>query len=144
MSEIERESFMIVDLEEKEESGSFELKGGGKVYLKLRNEADEKEIRAACVKLVVEYPLLDGKYQRFESEKTDMTLFVEMCWDKNITGWDDLFDCKEKPIPVTKENKILLMKMVPLFRETVEKGLQALKEVETARAEAAEKNLLNG
>ena len=135
---------MIVDLEEKEESGSFELKGGGKIYLKLRNEADEKEIRAACVKTVVEYPLLDGKYQRFESEKTDMILFVEMCWDKNITGWDDLFDCNEKSIPVTKENKVLLMKRVPLFREAVENGLQALKEAEKNRAAQVSKNLSNG
>jgi len=135
---------MIVDLINKEECGSFELKGGGKVHLRLRNEADEKEIRAVCVTMVVEYPLLDGKYQRFESEKTDTTLFIEMCWDKNITGWDDIFDKNKKPIPVTKENKVLLMKLVPAFNEDVTNGLTALREASKARAEQAEKNSLIG
>ncbi len=132
---------MIVDLTEKEEKGSFELKGGGKVHLRLRNDKDEKEIRVATVMQVVEYPLLDGKYQRFESEKTDMNLYIEMSWDKNITGWDDLFDCNKKPIPVTKENKILLMRMVPAFGEAVIAGMKILKENEKKKQEELPKNL---
>ena len=131
---------MIVELEEKEESGSFELLGGGKVHLRLRSEKDEKEIRAACTTKLVEYPLLDGKYQRFETEKVDYELFAEMSFDRNITGWDDLFDKNKKPIPVTKENKVLLMKNVQLFRVTVENGLKALKVAESAKVENAPKN----
>ena len=131
---------MIVDLQDKEERGSFELKGGGKVHLRLRNEADEKEIREACVTAVIEYPLLGGKYQRFESEKTDMNLFVEMSWDKNITGWDSIFDRNKKEIPVTKENKVLLMKMVPQFNEAVTNGLKALREALVSKQAALEKN----
>ncbi len=131
---------MIVELEEKEESGSFELPGGGKVHLRLRSEKDEKEIRAACTTKLVEYPLLDGKYQRFETEKVDYELFAEMSFDRNITGWEDLFDKNKKPIPVTKEIKVLLMKNVQLFRATVENGLKALKAAESAKVENAPKN----
>lgn len=130
----------ILNIEDKEESGSFEMPGGGKVHLRLRNEQDEKEIRAACITTIVEYPLLDGKYQRFESEKINTSLYVEMSWDKNITGWDTLFDRNKKEIPITKENKILLMKQSKLFRETVEKGLTVLKEAEKTRTEELEKN----
>lgn len=130
---------MNVDLTEKEEKGSFDLKGGGKVHLRLRNEADEKEIRKACVTTVVDYPFLDGKYQRFENEKTDTDLFLLMCWDKNIVGWDGILEDK-KPVPVTKENKVALMKRSEDFREAVQNGLKALQEASKVRAEAAEKN----
>ena len=141
---------MNVDLQDKEERGSFDLKGGGKVHLRLRGETDEKEIRAACMTTVVEYPyLLDvvngetqttGKYVRFESEKTDMDLFLSMCWDKNIIGWDGVLEDK-KPVPVTPENKVLLMRKSAAFREAVTNGLEALQTASKTRAEQAEKNL---
>jgi hypothetical protein len=131
---------MIVDLEDREEAGTFDLKGGGKVTLRLRSAQDEKEIRAACVKQVVEYPLLDGKYQRFESEKTDMDLYIEMSWDKNIAGWEGVVDGNKEPVPVTKENKIRLMRLAPAFRNAVEAGLKALADASKAKAEQAEKN----
>ncbi len=140
---------MIVDLQDKEEAGTFDLKGGGKVHLRLRNEQDEKEIRAACVTPAVEYPyLLDivngvtlttGKYVRFESDKTDMIKFVEMAWDRNITGWDGILE-DSKPVPVTTENKIKLMKMSPNFNEAVTNGLKALAEASKTKAAQAEKN----
>lgn len=130
---------MNVNLQDNEERGTFDLKGGGKVHLRLRNEQDEKEIRAACVTSAVEYPLLDGKYQRFETEKTDMTKYVEMSWEKNIVGWDGVMDDK-KPVPVTKENKIKLMKMVPEFNEAVTDGLKALREASKSKADRTEKN----
>lgn len=131
---------MFVDLDDKEEAGTFELKGGGKVMLRLRNAQDEKDIRAACITKVVEYPLLGGKYQRFESEKTDMDLYIEMCWDRNISGWENIIDGSKKPVPVTKENKVLLMRLVSAFRNTVESGLNTLAEASKAKAEQAEKN----
>ena len=131
---------MIVDLEEKEESGSFELKGGGKVHLRLMSRKDIKEIRDATTTVVSEYPLLDGKYQRFETEKVDVELLMEMRLDRNITRWDDLFDKNGNPIPVTKENKVLLMVMVPEFRTAVDDGLVALKKAEADRVEQVSKN----
>jgi hypothetical protein len=136
---------MIVDLSDKDVAGKFELKGGGKVHLRLRNEKDEREILAACRTVTAEYPFLDGQYRRFEVVKNDQDLFFEMSMDRNITGWDGLFDKNKKPIPVTKENKVLLMKVAPDFRDAVNAGLAALKEAETAEAkiaEHAEKNSL--
>jgi hypothetical protein len=141
---------MNVDLQGKEERGSFDLKGGGKVHLRLRNEQDEKEIRAACVTTVVEYPwlpdvdesgkpLTTGKYVRFESEKTDTDLFLLMCWDRNITGWEGVLEDK-KPVSVTPENKVLLMRKSADFRDAVTSGLQALQDALKLKAEQAEKN----
>jgi len=131
---------MIVDLEKKETKGTFDLPGGGKVHLRLRSEADEAEIKAACVKNIVEYPLLDGKYQRFETEKTDYDLYFKMGYEKNIVGWDDVFDKNKIAVPVTSENKVLMMKVVPAFAEAVVKGLSVLKEQDKARSEVLEKN----
>ena len=138
---------MIVDLEEKDESGTFELKGGGKVSLRLLNSDDLKSLRKACMTTVSEYPLLkdpvDGKekYQRFEAPVFNGDLFELMKWDRIITGWELLFDRNEKPIPVTPENKVLLMEKVPEFAEAVNEGLKSLKEAESAKAEQVEKNL---
>jgi hypothetical protein len=135
---------MIVDLESKTESGTFELKGGGKVHLRLISVTDMREIREACVKKMVEYPLLgegaDRKYHRFETADSDPELFNEMLWDRGITGWDDIYDRNEQPVPVNKENKILLMTRVPAFHEAVENGFKALKEAEAAKADTLQKN----
>jgi hypothetical protein len=143
---------MIVDLDEKTESGSFELKGGGKVHLRLLSATDLKEMAKACIKVNAEYPLLkdpiDGKekYQRFEGRTFNDELWEEMKCDRAITGWDDLFDKNGNPIPCTKENKVLLMTpgKAPEFLKAVEEGLKALKEADTARAEGAEKNSQTG
>jgi hypothetical protein len=131
---------MIVDLEEKEESGWFDLPGGGRVELRLLSVSDVKEIRKACYKTMAEYPLLDGKYQRFEGTEFDDDLFNLMRLDRNIKGWENLLDRNEKPIPVTPENKVLLMERSEVFRQAVDAGLQALKDGEKARSEASEKN----
>ena len=131
---------MIVDLESKEVGGWFDIKGGGRVQLRLRNEQDEKDLRAACVSAVVEYPLLDGKYQRFETEKIDTELFVTMSWDRNIKSFEGLTDRQSKAIPVTMENKVALMKQYAPFREAVEEGLKSLKSDESKRTAVAEKN----
>ena len=131
---------MIVDLAEKEVTGTFELDGGGKVRLRLLTGTDLREMRKACTSSAVEYPKLDGKFQRFEAESFDGEKWTQMSRDRNIVGWDDLFDRNETPIPVTSENRALLMERVPAFREAVEAGNKALKEGEAARVEAAEKN----
>ena len=135
---------MIVDLEEKTESGVFDIKGGGKVHVRLLTSTDLKVIRKACVTKVVEYPLLgegsEKKYQRFEFENLDAELFNTMSWDLGITGWENIFDKNKKPIPVTKENKTLLMVLSPEFKEAVDNGFKALKEAEKAKAGAEIKN----
>lgn len=109
--------------------------------------ADEfKAAMKACMKVVPEYPLLKdpetGKesYRRFEGREFDSDLFEEMMWNVNIVGWKAIYDRNEKEITVTNENKALLMRKVPEFKEAVENGLKALKEAEKTAAEEAEKN----
>ena len=136
----------VVDFEEKTETGTFELEGGGKVHLRLLTVGDLKAMQKACVKKVVEYPLLEDpatgkkRHVRFEAEEFDAEKFASMGHDRNITGWDDLFDRNEKPIPVTPENKDLLMERVPAFAEAVTAGNKALREAEKARTEQVAKN----
>ena len=136
----------IVDLEERSETGTFGLVGGGKVHLRLMNTLDLRGMKAACVKKVAEYPLLKDpatgkeRHQRFEAEEFDAEKFQRMGWDRNIVGWEELYDKNEQPIPVTMENKARLMEMVSAFAEAVAAGLKALKEAEKERTEQAEKN----
>jgi hypothetical protein len=131
---------MIVDLNEKTESGWFDLEGGGRVHLRLLDITDIRDMRKACLKTVPEYPKLDGKYQRFEGQEFDNDLWNEMLWDRTIIGWEGIFDRDERPIPVTKERKVLLMMRASEFVKVYEEGIKALKAAEEARAEAAEKN----
>jgi len=131
---------MIVDLNEKTESGWFDLEGGGRVHLRLLDITDIRDMRKTCLKTVPEYPKLDGKYQRFEGQEFDNDLWNEMLWDRTIIGWEGIFDRDERPIPVTKEHKVLLMMRVSEFVRVYEEGIKALKAAEEVRAEAAEKN----
>jgi hypothetical protein len=138
---------VIVDLEDREEKGTFELKGGGKVHLRLLSAEDLREMRAACVKNVPEYPLLKDpetgkeRYFRFEREEFDGEKFRKMQLDRNITGWDGITE-NGKPVEATLENKSRLYSSVPDFREAVDNGIEALKAAEKARLEASEKNSL--
>ena len=131
---------MIVDLNEKTESGWFDLEGGGRVHLRLLDITDIRDMRKACLKTVPEYPKIEGKYQRFEGQEFDGDLWNEMLWDRTIMGWEGIFDRNEKPIPVTKENKALLMMRVSEFVRAYEEGIKALKAADEERAGAAEKN----
>jgi len=144
---------MEVELTKKEGlSGWFDIEGGGRVNVKLLDVDEMKAIRAACVKTVAEYPYLDvdpgdpkkGKaYKRFESEKLDGELLMEMINDKSIIGWDAMVDSKTKsPIEVTPENKKILMfpGVCPKFAEAVEAARVALKKAEEEKAAAELKN----
>lgn len=140
---------MVVDLTEREtESGTFELKGGGAVHVRLLSEKDVEEIIRATRSNTAEYPLLKdpltGKeaYQRFEVTRFDADLFDEMNFERSITGWENIYDRTGKLIPVTTENKVLLMTRVPEFREAVEKGLLALRKAASEKKDAEAKNEL--
>lgn len=131
---------MIVDLTDKTESGWFDLGGGGRLQLRLLDIDDLKAMRKACIRTVPEYPKIDGKYQRFEGREFNGDLWEEMLWDRTIMGWESIFDRNEQAIPVTKENKALLMTRVPEFVRAYEEGMKALKAADEERAGAAEKN----
>jgi len=145
---------MIVDIKEKVESGWFELKGGGRLQLRLLSGKDIKEMRIACLRQEPEYPYLydvvdgevqkTGKYVRFEGTKLDNDLWDRMQWDRNIVSWEGLFDKNEKPIPVTTDMKVLLMTVAPEFVEAYDEGLKALKEAEAKKQEDEAKNSLAG
>ena len=107
---------------------------------RLLSAEDLKAITAACIKKGVEYPKLEGQFRRFETVETDFDLWNEMMWDLSIVGWEGLYDAQEREIPVTKENKCLLMTRVQAFAELHEKSMAALKAAIDARAEALEKN----
>lgn len=142
---------MIVDLTtQQQESGTFDLKEGGKVTLRLLSEKDMKELTEACVKKTPEYPYLpimkDGKptgecqYFRFERTEFNQELWNEMSWDRIIVGWEGVATADGQSIETTKENKIALMKKKQSFREDVDAGISALKEQSKTRQEEREKN----
>lgn len=131
---------MIVDLENKSESGRFDLPDGGWVELRLLTAKDLKDMREACAKVIPEYPLLDGKYQRFERTEFNNDLWDEMRYDRTITAWGDIYDKNEKPIPCTKEMKGLLMTSVVEFIKAYNEGMKALKGADEQKSEAQEGN----
>jgi hypothetical protein len=145
---------MEVNLEKKEtKSGWFDIKGGGRVNIRLLSAADVEAMKKACLTVVDKYPLLlnpeTGKeeYRFFQSQEFNEGLFEEMKNDLSIVGWDTMVNAKTKePIEVTKENKNLLMfpGVCPQFVEAVEAGRKALKEQDRTEREESEKNLSPG
>jgi len=135
---------MEVSLQKKEtESGWFDIKGGGRVHIRLLSADDITAMRKACFSTVAEYPLLDGEYRRFEAEKFDKDLWEDMTNDLSIIGWDVMVNAETKePIAVTLDNKKLLMfpGVCPAFVEAVRKGRKALQKTSTEKVKAAEKN----
>ena len=128
------------DISGKTEQAWFDVEGGGRVEFRLLSSDELKEITNACIKKSVEYPKLEGQFRRFETVETDWDLWHEMVWDRSIVGWEGLYDVNEREIPVTKENKCLLMTRVQAFAELHEKSMAALKTAIEERAEASEKN----
>ena len=131
---------MVVDLGQKTESGRFDLKGGGWVELRLLSLQDIKDMRDACIKTVPEYVLLEGNYQRFERTEINNDLWDEMRWDRSIVAYGDIFDKNEKPVPCTKEMKVLLMTKVTEFIQAYTEGMKALKDADNKKYEVTEGN----
>ena len=131
---------MIIDLAKPTQAGTFELPGGGTVSLRLLSADDLKAIRKECSRTVVDYPLLGGQYRRFEHTEFDSDKWDILHWDRAITGWTDLFDKNGQPIPVTSENKVLLMERVAVFQKAVNDGLEALRKADAEATEEAAKN----
>lgn len=132
---------MIVDVTDTEQSGSFELPGGGTLELRLLSVADLKQLRDTCVKITPEYPKLDdGQYHRFEGLQWDKDLWDALAWDLTIKSWSKLFDRDGNEIPVTRDNKVLLMTRSAQFRQAYDDGMKALKEAEKEALKEQEKN----
>ena len=130
----------VLNLEEKEGQW-FEMEGGGKVELRsLSYDALKKIDKQVSVKRV-DFKKVEGTPERFEYKETNEDLQNELFWDYCILGWENLFDSKEKEIPCTKDNKVLLMTKSVMFAKFISDSLQILAESEAKQTEALEKNL---
>ena len=118
----------------------FELEDGGRIQLKNLTADDLKEIRKQTVKKRVDFKKVDGTPGRFEYEEVDRDLENVLFWEKVIVDWENFFDIKKKPIPCTKENKLLLMGRSQKFIKIVTDFLKVLTEDDSEQAERAEKN----
>jgi len=118
----------------------FDMEGGGRLQLRTMMLDDWKAIRKQTVKKRVDFKKVDGTPGRFEFEETDEDLQNELFWDRVIVNWEHFFDSKKKPIPCTKENKVLLMTRSAKFAKVMLESLKTLAEDQEVEAEAAEKN----
>ena len=118
----------------------FELEDGGRIQLKNLTADDLKEIRKQTVKKRVDFKKVDGTPGRFEYEEVDRDLENVLFWEKVIVDWENFFDAKKKPIPCTKENKLLLMGRSQKFIRVVTDFLKVLTDDDAEQAERAEKN----
>ena len=129
----------VLNLEEKEGKW-FEMEGGGKVELRsLSYDALKKIDKQVSVKRV-DFKKVEGTPERFEYKETNEDLQNELFWDYCIISWENLFDSKEKEIPCTKDNKVLLMTKSVMFARFISDSLQILAESEAKQTEALEKN----
>ncbi len=120
----------------------FDLPGGGRVQLRTITPEDWREIQKATVTYgPPEYPLLDGKHQRFQPEIVDKDLQLDMIWDRTIIDWEGIQDREGRPIPCTAEWKARLMLMRSAeFRDFYNAKMAVMNEADTAAEAASEKN----
>jgi len=57
-----------------------------------------------------------------------------------IISWENFYDSKEKEIPCTKENKVLLMTRSPQFAKFIADSLETLGKDEIEQTAVIEKN----
>jgi len=129
----------ILNLEEKKGS-FFEMDGGGRVELRTLSYDALKKINKETTRKRVDFKKVEGTPGRFEYEEVNEELQNELFWDYCIMSWENLFDLKEKEIPCTKENKILLMTRSAQFAKFISDSLETLGKDEANQAEAFEKN----
>ena len=129
----------ILNLEET--SGAwFSMDGGGRVELRTLSYDILKAITKQTTRKKVDFKKVEGTPGRFEYEEVNEDLQSELFWDYCIMGWENLFDSKEKPIPCTKENKVLLMTRSAQFAKFIAESLETLGTDEKEQAEVIEKN----
>lgn len=129
----------VFDIEENQGTW-FDLEAGGRIKLKTLTIEDFKKIEKQTTKKSVEYKRVDGKAERFVCDDVNEDLRNELTWDTCIMEWENFYDKNEKPIPCTRENKILLMNRSMKFLEFVNQCLEQLRNDEKTQTEAEEKN----
>lgn len=118
----------------------FDLDNGAKIKLRIMTADINKEIRKKTVKKKVDFKKVDGVAARFPYEEIDEDLQNELFWDYVIVDWENFFDKNRKPIPCTKENKLLLIAKSTRFVGLLNEHLNQLVEYEQEAAEEEEKN----
>lgn len=129
----------VIDLEDKP-AAWFDMEGGGRIQLRTVPPETMRAIRKQTVKKRVDYPIVAGTARRFEYEELDDELQNELLWDYIIVAWENLFDKGGKPIPCTRENKVLAMNRSKVFSSFFNGCLQKLLEDEAVVVEEASKN----
>lgn len=118
----------------------FEMEGGGRVQLQIVSADAFRAIQKQTVKKKIDFKKVEGTPGRFEFEEVDTDLQNALFWDAVIVSWENLFDKNKKPIPCTKENKVLLMTRSAMFAKFVADSLKTLGEDEAMRAEEVRGN----
>jgi hypothetical protein len=129
----------VIDLDEGTAKW-FEMEGGGRVQLKTLTVAEFREIQKKTVKKRVDYKKVEGSPGRFEYETVDQELQNELYWDAVIVNWENFSDKDKKPIPCTRDNKVLLMSRSKKFLDFVVESLKTLTEDEAVQKETEIKN----
>ncbi len=129
----------VIDLSDKPAKW-FELEGGGRVQLQTVSADAFKAIQKQTVKRKVDFKKIEGTPARLEYEEVNTDLQNELFWDAVIIAWENLSDKNGKPIPCTKENKVLLMTRSAMFVKFITDSLKAVSEDEAKVAEQAAKN----
>lgn len=129
----------VLNLEEKD-GAWFEMDGGGRVELRTLSYDALKTINKKSIRKKVDFKKVEGTPGRFEYEEVNEDLQNELFWDHCIVAWENLFDAKEKEIPCTTENKVLLMSRSAQFSKFVSDSLQTLSEDEVDQDKVIEKN----
>ena len=106
------------------------------VCLRVCTSDSYKEIRKKTVRNRVEYK----QGQRFMFEDTNEDERNKLVWDYCIVDWKGIYDAENKPIPCTKEFKLILMNKSVKFAEFVTTKLNLLRELKDAHSKEEEKN----
>lgn len=137
---------MKIDLNNLNPGTWFTIEGGGQVCVRVCAGGDYQAIYRQVVTIRSEI-VFDSKTrqaQRLREEIIDHELLKHLLWDFCIVDWKDMYDGHERPIPCTKEMKILLMDGYPKLSNFISACIDRLREMETKEAEGLEKNLSAG
>ena len=108
------------------------------VCLRTLSTEDSQKIKEQCSKKRYEY----RNEKQFVIEDVNEKIMLELIWDICIVDWKEIYDAEDKPIPCTKEMKILLMSRCIEFAEFVIKHLGKVKELKDKQTEDERKNSL--
>lgn len=128
---------MQIDLEDLNPGTWFDMEGGGRVCLRVCAGDDYRAIRKQATKKKVDYPKTGG---RFPYEEVDEELQAQLLWDFCIVNWENIFDKDLKPIPCTKEFKLLLMGKSVVFSRFVTEKFTELADMVSVQEEDRIKN----